>query len=206
MHTAWQRGNRATSAQAGEALSVRSPPRENAQRSGARGQNPRKGGHDPPTQSRASQGAPNVQARVVSPETISRHRARAGESATNPRKQTRVAVDREAQHRRRNTRGCSWAPRQLRARGAPKSTSNFPPHGALGGLAQATAALVASTPTSTSGVSRLGDGGCSDSGRRGGAVGVEEGVPVAVRVGRNVWDAGSHRGLSRACRGVGSVA
>ena len=41
------------------------------------------------------------------------------------------------------------------------------PHGALGGFAQATAALVASAPTSSSGVGRLGDGGCSDIGKAG---------------------------------------
>ena len=197
MHTAWQRGNRASSAQAGE-------PRENAKGSGASGHEPRKNGHDPPTQSRASQSALSAQARVVSPETTSRHRARARESSTNPRKQARGAVDREAQHRRRDTRGCSWAPRQLRARGAPKSTLNFPPHGAFGGFAQATTALVASAPTSTSGVGRLGDSGCSDRGRQGEAVGVEEGIPVAVRVGRDVWR--SLRGLNQACRAAGSVA
>ena len=75
------------------------------------------------------------------------------------------------------------------------------PHGALGGFAQATAALVASTPTSSSGVGRLGDGGCSESGRRSEAVCVEEGVPFAVRVGRDVRSAGSLRGLSW-CRGL----
>ena len=37
--------------------------------------------------------------------------------------------------------------------------SNFPPHGALGSFALTTTSLVASTPTSTSGVGRLGDGG-----------------------------------------------
>ena len=35
-------------------------------------------------------------------------------------------------------------------------------------------------------------------------MGVEEGVPVAVRVGRDVWR--SLRGLSQACRAAGSVA
>ena len=77
------------------------------------------------------------------------------------------------------------------------------PHGALGGFAQATAALVASAPTSSSGVGRLGDGGCSDIGRRGEAVCVEEGIPIAVRVGRGIWNAGSLRGL-RWCRSLRS--
>ena len=40
-----------------------------------------------------------------------------------------------------------------------ESTSGLSPHGALGGFALATATFVASTPTSTSGVGRLGDGG-----------------------------------------------
>ena len=77
------------------------------------------------------------------------------------------------------------------------------PHGALGGFAQATAALVARAPTSSSGVGRLGDGACSDIGRRGEAVCVEEGIPIAVGVGRDVWNAGSLRGL-RWCRSLRS--
>ena len=75
------------------------------------------------------------------------------------------------------------------------------PHGALGGFAQATAALVASAPTSSSGVGRLGDGGCSDIGRRSEAVCVEEGILFGVRVGRDVRSAGSLRGLGW-CRGL----
>ena len=42
-----------------------------------------------------------------------------------------------------------------------RSRLDVPPHGALGGFALTAATLVASTPTSTSGVSRLGDGGRS---------------------------------------------
>ena len=48
--------------------------------------------------------------------------------------------------------------------------SNLTPHGALGSLAQATTALVASAPTSSSGVGRLGGGGCGAVGRRSEAV------------------------------------
>ena len=77
------------------------------------------------------------------------------------------------------------------------------PHGALGGFAQATAALVASAPTSSSDVGRLGDGGCSDIGRRGEAVCVEEGIPIAVRAGHDIWNAGSLGGL-RWCRSLSS--
>ena len=106
--------------------------------------------------------------------TTSRPRARAEESAASLRKQAHGTVDKEAQHWRRDTRSCSWAPRQLRARRTPRSTSDFSPHGAFGGFAEATAALVASSPTSTSGVGRLSDGGCSDRRRRVEAVGVEE--------------------------------
>ena len=72
---------------------------------------------------------------------------------------------------------------------------DFAPRGALGGFAQPAAALVASAPTSSSGGSRLGVSGCSNAGRRSEAVGVEESVPVAVRVGRDGGDGGSHRGL-----------
>ena len=78
------------------------------------------------------------------------------------------------------------------------------PHGALGGFAQATAALVTSSPTSTSGGSRLGDGGSSVRGRLGEAVGVEKGVPVAVGVRLGSWQ-GNRGSLSRACRGARSV-
>ena len=40
-----------------------------------------------------------------------------------------------------------------------RSRLDVPPHGALGGFALTAATLVASTPTSSSGVGRLGDGG-----------------------------------------------
>ena len=64
--------------------------------------------------------------------TISHHRARAGENATDPRNQPRVASEKEAQHRRRSTQSRSWTPHQPKARRAP--------HRALGGLAQTPAA------------------------------------------------------------------
>ena len=76
-------------------------------------------------------------------------------------------------------------------RGARESTSDFPPHGALGGFALATATLVVSTPTSTSGVGRLGDGGRGATQRRGEAVSVEESVPVIIGVGRGLRSTGS---------------
>ena len=56
------------------------------------------------------------------------------------------------------------------AQSTGESTSDFPPHRALGGFALATAAPVASTPTSSSGVGRLGDGGRGATKRRGEAV------------------------------------
>ena len=140
---------------------VRANPPENSQSSATNKRRTRKGRQNPPEQSRASQSARSAQTRVMPSKTTSRPRARAGESAASPRKRAHGTVDKEAQHWRGDTRSCSWAPRQLRARRTPRSTSDFSPHGAFGGLAEATAALVASTPTSTSGVGRLGDGGCS---------------------------------------------
>ena len=81
--------------------------------------------------------------------------------------------------------------------------SNFAPHGALGGLAQATVALVAGAPSSTSGDGWLGDGGSDGRGWRVEAVSVKKGVPIAVRVRLSGWEGnrGSH---SRACGGAGS--
>ena len=81
--------------------------------------------------------------------------------------------------------------------------SNFPPHGALGSLALATATLVASPPTSTSGVGRLGFGGRGAAQCRGEAVSVEESVPVVVRVGRDLLSTGGLGGRRRGCRGRG---
>ena len=124
--------------------------------------------------------------------TISHHRARAGENATDPRNQPRVASEKEAQHRRRSTQSRSWTPRQPKARGAPERAHQIsPPHGALGGLAQTAAALVAGAPTSSSGVGRVGDGGRSATGRRGEAMCIEESVPVIIGVGRSLCSAGS---------------
>ena len=60
--------------------------------------------------------------------------------------------------------------------------SDLMPHGALDGLAQVAAALVTGAPTSYSGVGRLGDGGCCAVSRRSKAVGVEEGVPIVVKL------------------------
>ena len=76
------------------------------------------------------------------------------------------------------------------AQSTGESTSDFPPHGALGGFALATATLVASTPTSSSGVGRLGDGGRGATKRRGEAVCVEESVPVIIGVGRSLRSTG----------------
>ena len=67
----------------------------------------------------------------------------------------------------------SNATRAESAQSIGESASDLPPHGALGGFAQATAALVAS---SSSGVGRLGDGGRDATKRRGEAVCVEESV------------------------------
>ena len=72
------------------------------------------------------------------------------------------------------------------AQSTGESTSNFLPHGTLGGFALTTATLVASTPTSSSGVGRLGDGGRGATERRGEAVCVEESVPVIIGVGRGL--------------------
>ena len=128
--------------------------------------------------------------------TISHHRARAGENPTDHRNQPRVASEKEAQHRWRS----SWTPRQ--ARRAPERARQISLHNrtkqqwertrcpshmeTLGGLAQTAAALVASAPTSSSGVGRLGDGGRSATGRRSEAMCIEESVPVIIGVGRSL--------------------
>ena len=76
------------------------------------------------------------------------------------------------------------------AQSTGESALDLPPHRALDGFAQATAALVASTPTSSSGVGPLGDGGRGATKRRGEAVCVEESVPVIIGVGRSLCSAG----------------
>ena len=78
-------------------------------------------------------------------------------------------------------------PRQTEAREAAEGNiSNVPPHGALGGFALPTTTLVASTPTSSSGVGRLGDGGRGATKRWGEAVCVKERVPFVIGVGRGL--------------------
>ena len=72
------------------------------------------------------------------------------------------------------------------------------PHGALGCLALTSATLVASTPTSSSGNSRLGDGGRGASE----TVRVKERVPFVIRVGRRLRSTGGLR--SRSCGSGGS--
>ena len=81
--------------------------------------------------------------------------------------------------------------------------SNVPPHGALGGFALTATTLVASTPTSTSGVGRLGDGGATK--RRGEAVSVKESVPFVIGVGRRLRSTRGLGGRGRGCRGPGGV-
>ena len=85
------------------------------------------------------------------------------------------------------------------------SKSNFPPHGALGGFALKTATLVASTPTNTSGVGQLGDGGRGATKRRGEAVCVKESVPFVIGVGRRLRGTGGLGGRGEGCRGPGGV-
>ena len=97
--------------------------------------------------------------------TVSHQRARAGENTTDPRNQSRTTSEKGEL---RANEELTWpqlgaTPAEI-AQGARESSLDLSPHGALGGFAHATAAFVASTPTSTSGVSRLGDGGCSDRG------------------------------------------
>ena len=60
--------------------------------------------------------------------TISHHRARAGENATENRNQPRVASEKEAQHRRRSTQSRSWTPHQPKARRAPERARQISPH------------------------------------------------------------------------------
>ena len=75
---------------------------------------------------------------------------------------------------------------------------NLSPHGALGCLALTSATLVASTPTSSSGNSRLGDGGRGASE----TVCVKERVPFVIGVGRRPRSTGGLR--SRSCGSRGS--
>ena len=70
---------------------------------------------------------------------------------------------------------------------------NISPHGALGCLALTSATLVASTPTSSSGNSRLGDGGRGASK----TVCVKKRVPFVIGVGRRLRNTGGLR--SRSC-------
>ena len=91
------------------------------------------------------------------------------------------------------------------AQSAGGSGSNFPPHGALGGFALTTATLVASTPTRSSGDSRLGDGGRGATKRRGEAVCVKESVPFVIGVGRRLHGTGGLGGRGGGCRGPGGV-
>ena len=60
--------------------------------------------------------------------TVSHHKARAGESAADPRDQPRVASEKEAQHRRRSTQSRSWTPRQPKARRAPERARQISLH------------------------------------------------------------------------------
>ena len=87
-----------------------------------------------------------------------------------------------------------------------RGRSDLSPHEALDGLAQAAAALVTGAPTSSSGVGRLGDGGCCAVSRQSKAVGVEEGVPIVVRVGSDVESAGCLRSQSWACKSLRTFA
>ena len=75
---------------------------------------------------------------------------------------------------------------------------NISPHGALGCLALTSATLVASTPSSSSGNSRLGDGGRGASE----TVCVKERVPFVIGVGRRLRSTGGLR--SRSCGSGGS--
>ena len=81
------------------------------------------------------------------------------------------------------------------------SELNVPPHGALGGFALTTATLVASTPTSSSGGSRLGDGGRGASE----TVCVKERVPFVIGVGRRLRGTRGLRGWSGGSGGSRSV-
>ena len=70
-------------------------------------------------------------------------------------------------------------------------------------LRQAAAALLTVAPTSSSGVGRLGDGGCCDISRRSMAVGVEEVVPIEVRVGCDLRERGDcHSSQSWSCKSL----
>ena len=82
------------------------------------------------------------------------------------------------------------------AQSTGESMLNISPHGALGCLALTSATLVASTPTSSSGDSRLGDSGRGATKRWGETVCVKERVPFVIGVGRRLRSTRGLRGRS----------
>ena len=104
-------------------------------------------------------------------------------------------------HARAQNEPTSEATPSRNTRNSRGSNSNVPPHGALGGFALTTATLVASTPTSSSGFGRLGDGGRGATKRWGKAVCVEECVPFVIGVGRRLRGTRGLGDRSRGCRG-----
>ena len=99
----------------------------------------------------------------------------------------------------------SDAPPGENAQKSGGNKSNVPPHGGLGSFALTAATLVASTPTSTSGVGQLGDGGRGAPKRRCEAVCVKESVPFVVGVGRRLRGTRGLRGRGGGCRGPRGV-
>ena len=113
-----------------------------------------------------------------------RKRPRPPGSPKGPQKCARVRDQTHSQRRSASRRLAEYRRKHVRS---------LSPHGALGGFALATATFVASTPTTTSGVGRLGDGGRGATRRRGKAVSVEESVPNVVGIGRSLRCAGGLR-------------
>ena len=130
--------------------------------------------------------------------TISHHR---GENATDPRNQPRVASEkRSPAPTEKHTKPQLDATPVESAQSPGESTSDLPPRGALGGLAQTAAALVASAPTSSSGVGRLGDGGRSATGS-----GARPCASRRASQSSSELDAASGtREASKACAGAGA--
>ena len=160
----------------------------------------------------ARQGAPHVLARVASPSSTSKTsgavfipqrteptlKDNLAPQSTGGRKRNRPPKSASRRQRKRSpaptekhTKPQLDATPAESAQSTGESTSDLPPHRALGGFAQTAAALVAGAPTSSSGVGRLGDGGRSATGSRGEAMCIEESVPFIIGVGRSLCSAGS---------------
>ena len=198
-----ERGNRATNAQASEALSVRSPERthrvgervdrilERVDRilQGSLGQGRVRRTCRPGSSRRAAR-------RKQAAQAPKNHRARAGENATDPRNQPRVASEKEAQHRRRSTQSRSWTPHQPKARRAPERARQISLHiESLAALRKRRRRLSRARRLAPAASASWATAAAAPPGgrMRGEAMCIEESVPVIIGVGRSLCSAGTRR-------------